>query len=97
MLQLFYKESTDRNTLIENHISSAGRTFEHFFVDEHRDEYDHANVDPRRNGCFCNLPDPADPKWPKLFNNYRFIASGQEEILALEIQEVPDIPLPHQI
>ena len=95
MLQLFYQESSERSDLVEEHIRNSGRHFEHFHVDSHRDEYDHANVDPRWNGCFCNLPDPADPKWPKLFDNYEFIASGAEAILAINISALPDVPLPH--
>jgi hypothetical protein len=95
MLQLFYRETDNQNFDVEQHITTAGRHYEHFFVDSHRDEYDHANVDPRWNGCFCNLPDPTDPKWPKLFDNYEFIASGAEAILAIDISALPDVQLPH--
>ena len=95
MLQLFYQKKAHKNILVEQHINNAGRYFEDYFVEEHRDEYDHTNVDPRWNGCFCNLPDPVDPKWPKLFDNYEFIASGEEDILATDILSIPDRPFPH--
>jgi hypothetical protein len=96
MLQLFYQQTEQRNAEVELHITDAGRRYEHFFVDEHRDEYDHENVDPNWNGCFCNLPDPTDTNWPKLFDNYKFLASGAEAILALDISAIPDTPLPHE-
>lgn len=97
MLQLFYRKVADRNNQVEQYIRDAGRHFEDYFIDEHRDSYDHSNVDPRWNGCFCNLPDPEDPNWPKLYDNYKFIASGPEAILAVDISAIPDVPLPHQI
>jgi len=101
MLQLFYKESVkNRNKKVEDHIRNSGRHFEHFHVDSHKDEYDHLTLEPTPTwpghpGCFCDLPDPTDPKWPKLFDNYKFIASGEEAILAIDIQALPDVPLPH--
>jgi hypothetical protein len=101
MLQLFYQQPEQRNAEVELHITSAGRRFEDFFVDDHRDEYDHTDdsLHPKHHGgsCFCDLPDPTDPKWPKLFDNYKFLASGVEAILALDISAIPDTPLPHEI
>ena len=101
MLQLFYRRPTDKNSEVENHITLAGRHFEDFFVDDHREEYDHEDdsLHPKHHGgsCFCDLPDYTDPNWPKLYNNYEFIASGPEAILALDINQIPDVPLPHEI
>jgi hypothetical protein len=95
MLQLFYQAQTDRNERVESFLRSAGRTFEHFYIDEHRDEYDHGNNDPTWNGCFCNWPDTNDAKWPKLFDNCQFVVSGEAEILAFNLNSIPDTPLVH--
>lgn len=99
MFQLFYQTPDQRNIEVEQHLSADGRHVEVFYVDMHRDSYDHTELDPRAkgdprwNGCFCNWPDPVDTKWPKLFDNANFVASGHDDLLALNVLAIPDIPL----
>lgn len=89
-LQLFYKTSAEQDHGLEAAvILDKGYKFEGYYVDDHRAEYDHEDDSnhPKHHGgsCFCDLPDYTDPVWPKLYNNYEYVASGWEAIQAVDL------------
>ena len=91
-LQLFYRKLEDQDKELESVITDRGLAVEVFHIDDHREDYDHEdpNLSPENHGgsCFCDLPDYSDPVWPKLYNDYAYIASGVEAIKLVDFSKL---------
>jgi len=94
-LKLFYRRGKDVDWEFVESISNQGVDVECLCVDDHKEEYDHddLSLSPTNQygefaSCFCDEPNYEDQKWPKLHYGYKkLIASGKEEILALDLSE----------
>lgn len=94
-LKLFYRRGKDIDWGFVDSISNQGVDVECLCVDDHREQYDHDDLSLAPSvqfgylaSCFCDEPDYDDQTWPKLHHGYKnLIASGKEEILALDLSK----------
>ena len=103
---LFYVQQQDCNDTTHKDFleNLLGVKIETYPIKEHRDEYDHGNIPEYFPGsdvkmtesCWCEIPDEADPNWPKLHFNgervdgwygARFVAAGSD-IFNLTIEDI---------
>jgi hypothetical protein len=56
-------------------------------MQDHYDEYDHNDPTVALATCICNLPDPKIAGWPKFYNNWEFVAAGND-ILSLDLSKL---------
>jgi hypothetical protein len=57
------------------------------YMQDHYDEYDHNDPTVALATCICNLPDPKIAGWPKFYNNWEFVAAGND-ILSLDLSKL---------
>ena len=105
---LFYKCQSDFIQDSTHHIFLEylfNVDIETYPIEDHRDEYDHHDIPEKFPGtdipmpptCWCQIPDPDDPIWPKLYFKpektdkwdvtAKFVASG-DDILSLNINHI---------
>ena len=84
--QLFYKNQTQQDIAVENFLNSSGESWNPFYIEEHVAQYDHDHT-PAMD-CYCRTPDYDDDRWPKLYNSNHLIATGPEEIIAVDFTKI---------